>query len=132
MSIWRQLLHNLGLGPSNGMVRFDQQLLAELHLLAEREQRPADEVAADLLADALRQRQAAEVRLEQWRGLSRREQQVAALICQGLTNAEIALRLSISLPTVKTHTRNALRKFNLSRRADLQRALADWDFGTWK
>lgn len=132
MSIWRRLLHNLGLRPASGMVRFDQTLISALQLLAEREQRPADEVAADLLTGALQQREAAEVYLQCWRSLSPREQQVAALICLNYANAEIALRLSISLPTVKTHVRNVLRKFNLPRRAELQRALADWDFSAWK
>lgn len=133
MSIWRQLLHNLGLRRSeDSVLRFDQTLISALQVIAEREQRPAEEVAADLLTDALRQRQTAEEQLQRWRNLSPREQQVAALISLNYANAEIAARLNISLPTVKAHVRNILRKFNLPRRADLRHALADWDFSAWK
>lgn len=132
MNFWQKILHHLGLRPTSGSVRFEQTLLAELQLLAEREQRPAAEVAADLLADALQQRQLAEARLAQWRALSRREQQVAALICLNYANAEIAARLNISLPTVKSHVRSILHKFGLARRSELQQALADWDFSAWR
>ena len=133
MSIWRQLLHNLGLRRSeDSVLRFDQTLISALQVIAEREQRPAEEVAADLLTDALRQRQTAEEQLQRWRNLSPREQQVAALISLNYANAEIAARLNISLPTVKAHLRDILRKFNLPRRADLRHALADWDFSAWK
>jgi DNA-binding CsgD family transcriptional regulator len=43
----------------------------------------------------------------------------------------MAARLKISTETVNTHVYNALRKFDLPRRADLRRALADWDFKGW-
>ena len=59
-------------------------------------------------------------------------EQVAALVCLGYANAEIAVRLSISLPTVKAHVRSILRKFSLSRRSELQHILSDWDFSAWQ
>ncbi len=43
-------------------------------------------------------------------GLSQREQEVLDLIANGLSNAEIANNLSISLNTVYTHTKNIFRK----------------------
>jgi DNA-binding NarL/FixJ family response regulator len=43
-------------------------------------------------------------------GLSRREQQLAGLIQQGLTNKEMASRLNLSEQTVKNHVHRMLRK----------------------
>jgi DNA-binding NarL/FixJ family response regulator len=43
-------------------------------------------------------------------GLSRREQQLACLIQQGLTNKEMASRLNLSEQTVKNHVHRILRK----------------------
>jgi DNA-binding CsgD family transcriptional regulator len=56
---------------------------------------------------------------------------VTALTCLGYTNRQIAARLVLSPETVKTHLRNVLRKFDLPTKAELRRALADWDFGDW-
>jgi DNA-binding NarL/FixJ family response regulator len=43
-------------------------------------------------------------------GLSRREQELAGLIQQGLTNKEMANRLNLSEQTVKNHVHRMLRK----------------------
>jgi DNA-binding NarL/FixJ family response regulator len=51
------------------------------------------------------------------RTLTIRERQVLDLIRQGLANKEIADRLSIAEPTVKTHVHNLLEKLNVSTRA---------------
>ena len=48
--------------------------------------------------------------------LTRREQQVASLVAQGLTNRQIASELVIGERTVETHVRNLLRKLGLSSR----------------
>ena len=52
-------------------------------------------------------------------GLTAREVQVTGLIGCGLTNKEIARRLSIALPTVKNHVHSILRKLRVSRRTDV-------------
>jgi DNA-binding NarL/FixJ family response regulator len=49
--------------------------------------------------------------------LSRREQEVLALVAEGLTNAEIAEKLFISITTVISHRKNILEKFNVSNTA---------------
>lgn len=54
--------------------------------------------------------------------LSRREEEVAALVADGLSNREIATQLYLSERTVESHVSSALRKLNLSSRA----ALAAW------
>lgn len=51
--------------------------------------------------------------------LSRREEQLVALICWGLTNKEIALRLHLSEHTVKNHIHNILKKTGAGDRIDL-------------
>jgi two-component system nitrate/nitrite response regulator NarL len=50
--------------------------------------------------------------------LTQRERQVADLIAVGLTNKEIAERLVIELPTVKSHVHNILTKLNVHRRSE--------------
>ena len=47
---------------------------------------------------------------EEWSALSRREQTVARLVVQGLTNQQIAKRIRCSPETVKFHLRNIFRK----------------------
>ena len=51
--------------------------------------------------------------------LTRREQEVAALVAQGLTNRQIATGLSISEHTVANHIARILRKLNLSSRSQI-------------
>ena len=52
-----------------------------------------------------------------YHALTRREQAVLRLVAAGLSNDEIAARLSLSLNTVKWHVRHILSKLGLARRA---------------
>ncbi|TXH21946.1 MAG: response regulator transcription factor [Chitinophagaceae bacterium] len=51
--------------------------------------------------------------------ISRREKEVLILISDGLTNNEIAEKLFISVPTVNTHRKSLLEKFNVGNTAEL-------------
>ena len=51
--------------------------------------------------------------------LSKRESEVAKLICLGLTNKQIAKKLFISEKTVKSHVSNILVKLDLRDRVHL-------------
>jgi DNA-binding NarL/FixJ family response regulator len=48
--------------------------------------------------------------------LTPRETQIAQMIVGGMSNKDIARRLSIELATAKTHVHNILGKLNLQRR----------------
>jgi non-specific serine/threonine protein kinase len=52
-------------------------------------------------------------------GLTRREQEVVALLARGLTNRQIAKELTITERTAETHVCKVLSKLRLSRRAQL-------------
>jgi len=52
---------------------------------------------------------------------------MVALVCLGYMNKEIGEKLYISPQMVKTHVSNALRKFDVKKRGEIQMLLADWD-----
>ncbi|MEY9929173.1 DNA-binding CsgD family transcriptional regulator [Catenulispora sp. GP43] len=58
---------------------------------------------------------------EEWSALSRREQTVARLVVQGLTNQQIAKRIRCSPETVKFHLRNIFRKLGIGSRVEIAR-----------
>ncbi len=51
--------------------------------------------------------------------LTRREEEVAALVARGLTNRQIAAELTISEHTAATHVRKILKKLGLHSRSQL-------------
>jgi len=57
-----------------------------------------------------------------WCLLSEREQQVARCVREGLTDKEIARRMAVGVPTVRTYLRRIFDKLGIERRA----ALAGW------
>jgi DNA-binding CsgD family transcriptional regulator len=57
-------------------------------------------------------------------GLSKRELDVLKLICQGMSNKEIAGRLFISEHTAKDHVKRILQAFNAASRSEVVAALS--------
>jgi DNA-binding NarL/FixJ family response regulator len=51
--------------------------------------------------------------------ITRREKEVLQLIAEGFTNAEISAKLFISIPTVNTHRKSLLEKFEVKNTATL-------------
>ena len=60
--------------------------------------------------------------------LSRREREVLSQVVRGLSNAEIANQLFVSVATVKTHIRSMLLKLGLRDRTQLVIAAYEWGF----
>ncbi|MBR7839656.1 hypothetical protein KDL01_40770, partial [Actinospica durhamensis] len=54
--------------------------------------------------------------------LTRREHQVAALVCEGLTNRQIASRLFVTDKTVEMHLSKVFAKLNVANRVGVVRA----------
>jgi len=68
---------------------------------------------------------------KQWFSLTIRERQVAALVCMGYRNYEIASILSVGYPTIQTHLQNIFRKFDLRSRQEIRAALISWLAEEW-
>lgn len=66
--------------------------------------------------------------IDLWQKLTKREQEVAALACQGMTNPQIAEALHISGETVKKHISSLLHKFQIRGRGVLKWMLEGWNF----
>lgn len=67
--------------------------------------------ATDALVQSVR-------KLSGWGDLTDREQEVVGLLAEGLTNAQIAKRLTVSLATAKFHVGGVLSKLGVSNRAE--------------
>jgi DNA-binding CsgD family transcriptional regulator len=89
---------------------------AEVRETAERLDSPSLISRADDLARQARGRIAID---EPWRPLTAREFDVARLISEGLTNAEIAESLGIAPKTASSHVEHILAKLGASRRAEI-------------
>ncbi|MBN2549923.1 MAG: hypothetical protein JXB15_12240 [Anaerolineales bacterium] len=128
------LLERLGLRLPPGKRNFalDERLLEPLETLAEEEERSADDLANELLRQAVNQIGFNRDTWRRWSELTSREQQVTALICLGYAYYQIAWRLGITENTVKTHTKNIFSKFDLHGRGELQVLMRDWDFRGWE
>jgi DNA-binding CsgD family transcriptional regulator len=62
-----------------------------------------------------------------WRSLTATERRVAAVIAEGLTNAEAAARLFLSRHTVDYHLRKVFRKLGVRSRSELTRLVVECD-----
>ncbi len=66
-----------------------------------------------------------------WFSLTIREREVAALLCMGYQNSEIAAMLGVGSGTVQTHLQHIFRKFGLRGRQEIRRALKSWAAEDW-
>lgn len=134
MGFLNRLLKYLGLLRVHEPRKYalDVSLQPLLDSMAEHQQRSPDELASDLLNQALFKSQLNADLWRRWLSLSPREQQVTALTCLGETNPQIASRLGLAVETIRTHTRNAQIKFNVNSKADLRVLLSEWDFSAYE
>jgi DNA-binding CsgD family transcriptional regulator len=109
----------------------DEELIAAIKEVAKRESRTEEEIVVEFTKVGLNQFLTQNELETRWSSLSQREQQVAALICLGHRNYEIANILSIAPETVKTHLQRIFDKFHFRSSKELRLALKDWDFRDW-
>lgn len=135
MSIWDRFLYLIGKRSTPGprTYRFDasDSLRITLSTIAKDEGRPEHDLIPELLNAGLTQYVSTERVWEKWETLSAREKDVVALVCLEYTNSEIAIRLNISIDTVKARLASAFRKFAVRKRSSLRVLLAHWDFSEW-
>ncbi len=91
-------------------------VLEQVNVRAQEMGSPPLVARADELAKASRGRGREK---EPWRPLTVREFEVARLIAQGLTNAQIAAELSVSPRTVSAHVEHILAKLGVARRTEV-------------
>jgi ATP/maltotriose-dependent transcriptional regulator MalT len=109
----------------------DAELIAMIKDVARQQKRAEEDVVADFTKAGINQFLTQNELESRWASLSRREQQVVALICLGYRNYEIAEILVIAPETVKTHLQGVFNKFNLRSSKELRLALKNWDFRDW-
>ncbi|MFI6577057.1 response regulator [Nocardiopsis sp. NPDC050513] len=96
-----------------------EELLRAVRVVADGQALLAPEVTRRLIADVVRGGGVREP--HRWRGitLTPREREVATLVGRGLSNADIAERLTLSRATVKTYVSRLLTKLDARDRAQL-------------
>jgi DNA-binding NarL/FixJ family response regulator len=94
-------------------------LLAAIRVVAGGEALLAPTVTRRLIAEFARHPEPARALPQALNGVTDREREVLTLIARGLSNMEIAERLTLSLATVKTHVGRLLAKLQARDRAQL-------------
>jgi two-component system, NarL family, nitrate/nitrite response regulator NarL len=80
---------------------------------------PFTEMSAQIPNKQINGADVVEGNAEQKGRLTEREQQVAALVCIGLSNKIVARKLKVSEGTVKLHLHRVFQKLGVQRRAEL-------------
>lgn len=127
----RQLLENKKGNDESRIFLQDEEIITLVRNAAKQQGRSEAEIITDFTKAGWDQLQQATEMEERWDSLSRREQQVVALICLGHRNYQIAEILVIAPETVKTHLKNIFTKFNLRSSKELRLVLKDWNFADW-
>ena len=127
----RQLLENKKGNDESRIFLQDEEIITLVRNAAKQQGRSEEEIITDFTKAGWDQLQQATEMEERWDSLSRREQQVVALICLGHRNYQIAEILVIAPETVKTHLQNIFTKFNLRSSKELRLVLKDWNFAEW-
>lgn len=134
MSFWSRLMRLLRKQNDAEEPRVflqDERLILAIKEVAIQQNRSEEEIVGYLTKVGLDQLNQQKDLYECWFSLSEREQQVAALICMGYKNHEVAQILTIAPETVKTHLQRIFLKFNLRSSRELRLVLKDWNFKDW-
>jgi two-component system response regulator NreC len=98
----------------------DVELLSAARAVSRGEVYVHPSMTRSLLEDLIPQVEASD-ELEEWNGLSDREQEVLRQVALGHTSAEIAEKLNLSVKTIETYRARGMEKLHLSNRASLVR-----------
>jgi two-component system response regulator NreC len=98
----------------------DIELLSAARAVSRGEVYVHPSMTRSLLEDLIPQLEASD-ELEEWNGLSDREQEVLRQVALGHTSAEIAEKLNLSVKTIETYRARGMEKLHLSNRASLVR-----------
>ena len=135
MSFFRRLLESLlpkkARADQPRIFLQDETLITAIKDVARQQQRTEQEVIAEFTKVGLNQFWTQNELKDHWASLSRREQQVVALLCLGYKHNEIAKILVIAPETVKKHLQSIFNKFNLRSSKELRLVLKNWDFQEW-
>lgn len=114
------------------IIRLEAELFLTLDELAAAQGKSVQALVVEALRAVVHESQVQTTIESQWESLTARERQVAALTCLGFKNQEIANHLTISVNTVRSHTRSILDKYEVASKAELRFLLATkWEFETW-
>jgi ATP/maltotriose-dependent transcriptional regulator MalT len=113
----RQLLENKKGDDESRIFLQDEEIITLVRNAAKQQGRSEAEIITDFTKAGWDQLQQATEMEERWDSLSRREQQVVALICLGHRNYQIAEILVIAPETVKTHLQNIFQKLDVHNRS---------------
>jgi RNA polymerase sigma factor (sigma-70 family) len=94
-------------------------LLAAIRLVAGGDALLAPNITRRLIAEFTRYPEAVRTLSRALDGVTEREREVLTLVARGLSNVEMAERLRLSVPTVKTHVSRLLTKLRARDRAQL-------------
>lgn len=118
-----EILAALDAGASGYVVKDTppEQLIEAVRVVAAGESLLSPRVTSRIIAMLARRPHPIVPQADQLAQLTAREREVLVQVATGASNAEIAERLVISLPTVKTHVSNLLSKLHARDRAQLVR-----------
>ena len=133
IELWKHLLDRLRIrrSPRWRYFALEESLHTALELRAGQQQRPQEEVQAELFAQGLARLQAEDWLKGCWEKLTPHEQEITALTCLHFTNRQIAGRMHLSPNTIKTYVVRILIKFHVHSKVELRQVLANWDFSDW-
>ena len=132
MSIQNKFREIFGISQNpTALVQLHPELFTAVKQIADENGRSINEVANELVHNALHDHRQAVSSLQIWQQLTHREREITALIWLGLSNPQIAQRLSISTNTVKSHVKNILSKFDVHSKKSLMPLLSGLDLSDW-
>jgi DNA-binding CsgD family transcriptional regulator len=133
IELWKRLLDRLRVrrSPRRRYFALEESLHTAMELRAGQEQRPQEDVQAELVSAALAQLETNDWLKECWDRLSPREKEITALTCLNFTNRQMAGRMQLSPETIKSYVVRILVKFQLHSKVELRQALINWNFNDW-